>query len=89
MVSRKIIIFALTFSLPSNFAKELPDRCSNFEGLYPDYPLVECPQAKFMFKDDLFECYDKFNKENQTSKCKIHAIWSYKERSYKEPALRF
>ena len=58
MVLRQIFLFALTIPLPCNFAEELQDRCSKFEGI-SRYPLVECPQAKFMVKDDLFECYDK------------------------------
>ena len=71
MVSRQIFIFALHFSLASNFAEGLPDRCSEFEGFFgPDYPLVECPQAKFMVKDDLFECYDKHYKDKEVDKCK-------------------
>ena len=71
MVSKKMFALVLTFSLASNFAEKLPDRCSRFEGSYPKLnplPLVECPQAKFMVKEDLFECYDKNYKE---SKCKI------------------
>ena len=69
MVSRYTFIFALIFSLPSNFAEELTDRCARFEGnLGSGYPLVECPQAKFMVKDDLFECYDKFYRD--IGKCK-------------------
>ena len=27
------------------------------------FPLVECPQAKFMESEDLFECYDRFKKD--------------------------
>ena len=66
MVSRQVILFVLTFSLVSNLAEELSDHC--FEGS-SGLPLVECPQAKFMVKDDLFECYDKVYKEQR--KCKI------------------
>ena len=62
MISRQIFLFVLTFSFAYNFAEELLVRCSRFEGLYGG-PLVECPQAKFMVKDDLFECYDKQFKE--------------------------
>ena len=62
MVSRQIFLFVLTFSFAYNFAEELLDRCSRFNGSW-GVPLVECPQAKFMVKDDLFECYDKHFKE--------------------------
>jgi hypothetical protein len=57
MISRQIFLFVLTFSFAYNFA----DRCSKFEGFHGS--LVECPQANFMVKDDLFECYDKHYKE--------------------------
>ena len=77
MVSRQILLFALIVSLQANFAIESKDRCSRFEGYYHDQPLSECPQAKFMVKDDLFECYDKFYKENETSKCKIYRYIHY------------
>ena len=60
MFSRQTILFVLTFSFAYNFAE---DRCSSFEGSYPNHSLVECPQAKFMVKDNLFECYDKKYKE--------------------------
>ena len=71
MVSRQIIIFALTFSLTSNLAEELPDRCTRFEGHLYNSTLVECPPAKFMIKDELFECYDKTYKDTLTSKSKL------------------
>ena len=45
MISRHIFLFVLTFSFAYNFAEELLDRCSRFEGSYGS--LVECPQAKF------------------------------------------
>ena len=70
MVSRQIpFLFALAL-IASNFGEEFPDLCSRFEGYFYDTALEECPQAKFMVKDNLFECYDKFYKEKQ-SKCKI------------------
>ena len=71
MVSRQIFLFALTFSLASNCAEKLPDRCSRFKGFLVNSTLVECPQAKFMVKDDLFECYDKDYKD--TGRYKIVA----------------
>ena len=55
MISRQIFLFVLTFSFAYNFAEELLDRCSRFEGSYGS--LVECPQAKFMVQDDLFEFF--------------------------------
>ena len=63
MISRQLFLLLLTISLPSKFAGQ--DRCSRFEGHDSGYPLVECPQAKFMVKDDLFECYDKYFKEKR------------------------
>ena len=35
--------------------------CSDFSGFYGgQYPLVECPPAKFMIKDNLVECFDNY-----------------------------
>ena len=65
MISRQLFLLLLTISLPSKFAGQLQNRCSRFEGHDSGYPLVECPQAKFMVKDDLFECYDKYFKEKR------------------------
>ena len=37
--------------------------CSDFKGYYGiQYPLVECPPAKFMLKDNLVECFDNVTK---------------------------
>ena len=36
--------------------------CSNFKGYYSNHPLVECPPAKFMLKDNLVECFDNYTK---------------------------
>ena len=37
--------------------------CSDFDGDYgSEYPLVECPPAKFMLKDNLVECFDNYTK---------------------------
>ena len=37
--------------------------CSDFDGHYgSEYPLVECPPAKFMLKDNLVECFDNYTK---------------------------
>ena len=34
------------------------NNCSDFDGHYgSEYPLVECPPAKFMLKDNLVECF--------------------------------
>ena len=36
--------------------------CSDFSGFDIFYPLVECPPAKFMLKDNLVECFDNHTK---------------------------
>ena len=37
--------------------------CSDFKGYHGiQYPLVECPPAKFMLKDNLVECFDNFTR---------------------------
>ena len=59
------IFFALlVLLLSSGFANQITDRCAKFDGAY-GLPLVECPPAKFMIKDDLFECYDKNYREQR------------------------
>ena len=38
--------------------------CSDFDGHFGiTFPLVECPPAKFMLKDNLKECFDNYTKE--------------------------
>ena len=42
--------------------------CSDFSGYYGSkYPLVECPPAKFMLKDNLVECFDNHEKNFPSS----------------------
>ena len=42
--------------------------CSDFSGYYgSEYPLVECPPAKFMLKDNLVECFDNYTRNEQSN----------------------
>ena len=44
--------------------------CSDFKGAFgSEHPLVECPPAKFMLKDNLVECFDNASRiKDQFSK---------------------
>ena len=43
--------------------------CSDFKGHHgSSHPLVECPSAKFMLKDNLVECFDNYTKNLPSSK---------------------
>ena len=39
------------------------NRCDQFRGHLPDTFLDQCPQAKFMTRDD-YECYDRSYKQS-------------------------
>ena len=42
--------------------------CSDFKGFHgSNFPLVECPPAKFMLKDNLVECFDNYTKNLPSS----------------------
>ena len=57
-------VVLLILLLKSQLTKESGYNCSDFKGVYPfpKYPLVECPPAKFMLKDNLVECFDNFTR---------------------------
>ena len=63
-------LILLILLLISQVAEGSGYNCSDFSGWYGDqYPLEECPPAKFMIKDNLVECFDNFRK-NQLSNSK-------------------
>ena len=56
-----VVLFILL--LKSQLTKENGYNCSDFEGHHgSSHPLVECPPAKFMLKDNLVECFDNYTK---------------------------
>ena len=57
------IIILFIINLSCTLPKQINDHCSKFNGAL-NHSLVECPPAKFMIKNNLFECYDKYYKEN-------------------------
>ena len=44
----------------SHFSRVSGYNCTKFGGLNHYHPLVECPPANFMLKDNLVECFDNF-----------------------------
>ena len=54
------VILLLMLLLKSRFTEESEYKCSDFHGSYGH--LDECPPAKFMLKDHLVECYDRYSK---------------------------
>ena len=57
------IIVLLILVLISQETKESGYNCTDFDGYqHSGYPLVECPPAKFMIKDNLVECFDNFTR---------------------------
>ena len=56
-------VVLLILLLKSQLTKENGYNCSDFEGHHgSSHPLVECPPAKFMLKDNLVECFDNYTK---------------------------
>ena len=54
-----LMILLLMFQV----AEESEYNCSDFDGHFgSNRPLVECPPAKFMLKDNLKECFDNYTK---------------------------
>ena len=69
MLYRGNVILLILF-LKSQVTEQSGYNCSDFKGNGgSQFPLVECPPAKFMLKDNLVECFDSATKyHNEYSK---------------------
>lgn len=91
---RMFLVFIIIFSIfwhqcectNGNHYKPTNDRCSNFSGLMPNTYLIECPPAKFMFKDE-YECYDKTCKDQGCSDFDLR-FWCWSKNDFPENFLR-
>ena len=62
----------LIFLMHFHISKESGYNCSQFDGFRGE-PLVECPPAKFMLKDNLVECFDNDTKSyNPSIRDRVH-----------------
>ena len=59
-----LLIILMHFHVSKESQEESRYSCSQFEGYNGSlsYPLMECPPAKFMLKDNLVECFDSHTK---------------------------
>ena len=65
-------LILLILLLISQVAEGSGYNCSDFSGFHVEHPLVECPPAKFMLKDNLVECFDNYaRKKDQFSKDRL------------------
>ena len=72
------IVVLLILLLISQVTEESGYNCSDFDGHYgSEYPLVECPPAKFMLKDNLVECFDNFTRHTNEKTGKYWFIIKY------------
>ena len=66
-------VVLLILLLKSQLTKENGYNCSDFKGNGgSQFPLVECPPAKFMLKDNLVECFDNYTKNQNENRSKYH-----------------
>ena len=63
-------VVLLILLLKSQLTEESGYNCSDFKGNNHRHPLVECPPAKFMLKDNLVECFDNYTKNQYKYKGK-------------------
>ena len=72
MLYRGNVILLILF-LKSQVTEQSGYNCSDFKGHGgSQFPLVECPPAKFMLQDNLVECFDNYTKNNLFSSKSNH-----------------